>query len=327
MCAFFAISLATAIHTSVADNEIVWGVDYSVSQAAYLGLDPKETYSAIINDLGVRHIKIHTNWNVTEPDQDQYDFSMLDWQVREAEQNNVKLILVLGMKTGRWPECHTPAWLLDVPAAERQAAIIRYVEATVARYKDSDAVQYWQVENEPLLQFGTCPDWYYDYETSLLEAEVAAVKAIDPTREVIISDSGELSSWTDVAKIADIVGITMYRSSWDGNEDLFGLNPYNFLSPGFYAKKAAFIEQYYHKPVISIELQAEPWASAPLAEASLEEQALSMNPELFRENIAFAKEAGLGAYYLWGVEWWYFMKTKHGQPEIWDEARVLFRAS
>ncbi len=327
VCALIVVSLATAIHTSVADNEIVWGVDFSASQAEYLGLDAHETYSTLIGDLGVRYIKIHTNWNATEPRPGEYDFSMLDWQVAEAEKHNVKLILVLGMKTGRWPECHSPAWLADVPAAERQATIIRYVETTVARYQDSDAIQYWQVENEPLLQFGTCPDWYYDYDTSLLEAEVAAVKAIDSTREVIISDSGELSSWTDVAKIADIVGITMYRSSWDSSEDLFGLNPYTFLSPTFYAKKAAFIQQYYGKPVISIELQAEPWASTGLAEASLEEQALSMNPELFRENIAFARQAGLSAYYLWGAEWWYFMKTKHGQSEIWDEARTLFSGS
>jgi hypothetical protein len=327
LCILAVVSFATAIHTSVADNETIWGVDFSASQAAYLGLDPKETYSAVIHDLSVRNIKIHTNWNATEPTPGVYDFSMLDWQVAEAEKNNVKLILVVGMKTGRWPECHTPTWLSEVPVDEREATIIRYVEATVARYKDNDAVQYWQVENEPLLQFGTCPDWYYETGTELLEAEVAAVKNIDTARDIIISDSGELSSWTDVAKIADIVGITMYRSSWNNSEELFGVNPYTFLSPTFYAKKAAFIEQYYDKPVISIELQAEPWASAPLAEASLEEQALSMNPTLFRENITFAKEAGLPAYYLWGAEWWYWMKVTHEQPEIWDEARTLFETT
>lgn len=76
--------------------------------------------------------------------------------------------------------------------------------------------------------------------------------------------------------------------------------------------------------MISIELQAEPWASAPLAEASLEEQALSMNPELFLENIEFAKQAGLNGYYFWGAEWWYWMKTTHGQSAIWDLAEQHF---
>ena len=40
-----------------------------------------------------------------------------------------------------------------------------------------------------------------------------------------------------------------------------------------------------------------------------------------RENIEFAKQAGLDGYYFWGAEWWYWMKTKHNQPEIWEEAR------
>ena len=36
-----------------------WGVDFSQSQAEYLGLDWKTTYSAMINDLGVKNIKLH----------------------------------------------------------------------------------------------------------------------------------------------------------------------------------------------------------------------------------------------------------------------------
>jgi hypothetical protein len=158
----------------------------------------------------------------------------------------------------------------------------------------------------------------------LLKAEVASVKSIDPSRKIIISDSGELSTWTDVAPIADIVGVTMYRSSWSAKQKTFGINAYSFLTPEFYAAKAALIQNVYRKPVMSIELQAEPWASQPLPESSLAEQEQSMNPQLFAENIAFAKEVGLGRYYFWGVEWWYWMKTKQEKPEIWGQARELF---
>lgn len=316
-------SLSLWSKTLQADDEITWGVTYSASQAIYLGLDPRETYSAIINELGAKHIKIHINWNATEVADNVYDFTLLDEQVALAEAHDVELILVIGMKTGRWPECHTPTWFTNTPASERRTTIVDYVSTIVERYKDSPAVVNWQVENEPLLQFGTCPDWYYEQGTSLLEAEVTAVRALDPDRQIIISDSGELSTWTEVAEIADIVGITMYRSSWSATDKTFGLNPYTFLTPEFYATKAAFIRTYYNKPVISIELQAEPWASTHLAAASLEEQALSMNPELFRENIFFAKQTGLHAYYFWGAEWWYWMKIKHNQPEIWNEASIL----
>ena len=42
---------------------IVWGVDFSQSQAEYLKLDWKQTYLAIIKDLGAKNIKLHTNWD------------------------------------------------------------------------------------------------------------------------------------------------------------------------------------------------------------------------------------------------------------------------
>ena len=323
-CAFIAAPLFVSIHTSQADNEILWGVNFSESQAEYLGLDAKEVYQAIIHDLGAKKIKIHINWNSTEKNRNNFNFSSLDYQVAEAQKNNVKLILVIGMKTGRWPECHTPTWFEQVPKDTRQDEIVRYVSTIVERYKSSKAVEYWQLENEPFLEFGTCPDWYYEQDTSLLEAEVAAVRAIDAEREIIISESGELSDWTKAASLADIVGVTMYRSSWNETEKTFGLNPYSFLAPEFYSAKAAFINHYYKKPVISIELQAEPWTAKPLGESSLEVQAMSMNPELFKENVEFAKQAKLGSYYFWGAEWWYWMKTKHNQPEIWELAKQLF---
>ena len=323
-CACIAAPLFVSIHTSQADNEVSWGVNFSESQAEYLGLDAKEVYKAIIHDLGAKQIKLHINWNSTEKTKNDFDFSSLDYQVSEAEKSNVKLILVIGMKTGRWPECHTPTWFEQVPEDARQEEIVRYVTTIVERYKNSKAVEYWQLENEPFLEFGTCPDWYYKQDTSLLEAEVAAVRAIDTEREIIISESGELSDWTKAASLADIVGVTMYRSSWNETEKTFGLNPYSFLAPEFYSAKAAFINHYYKKPVISIELQAEPWTAKPLGESSLEVQAMSMNPELFKENVEFAKQAKLGSYYFWGAEWWYWMKTKHNQPEIWELAKQLF---
>ena len=43
-----------------APKNITWGVDFSQYQAEYLKLNWKETYSAIINDLGAKNIKLHT---------------------------------------------------------------------------------------------------------------------------------------------------------------------------------------------------------------------------------------------------------------------------
>jgi hypothetical protein len=316
--------LFLSVPTSQADNEIRWGVNFSESQAEYLGLNPFTLYDTIIHDLGAKHIKIHVNWNATEPIQGAYDFTSLDHYIAEAEANDVQLILVIGMKTGRWPECHTPRWVSSVAAEERTEVINAYVKTIVERYLDSRAIEYWQLENEPFLEFGTCPDWYYEQNEELLKAEIATVRTLDPERQIIISESGELSNWTHAAELADVVGVTMYRSTWNAAEETFGINPYSFLTPKFYALKADFIRRYYGKPVISIELQAEPWTALPLRESALEVQAMSMNPELFQENIAFATEVGLDAYYFWGVEWWYWMKTTQDDPAIWDAATEHF---
>jgi hypothetical protein len=50
-----------------------------------------------------------------------------------------------------------------------------------------------------------------------------------------------------------------------------------------------------------------------------------MNPKMFNEGVVFASKTGLGTYYFWGTEWWYWMKTKHNQPEIWNQATKLFK--
>jgi hypothetical protein len=302
-----------------------WGVDFSQSQAEYLKLDWKETYSAIINDLGARNIKLHTNWDWVEGKQDNFYFNDIDWQIKQAEKKKVNIIYVIGVKTGRWPECHIPTWATGLSEKDQQSELLKYITVVVNRYKKSKAIINWQVENEPLFKFGVCPGWYYQND-NFLKTEVALVKSLDPTRKIIISDSGEQSDWFDAAKIGDIVGTTMYRSVWTQVTKTFGIPlTYTFLDPTTYMRKAQIIQTMFSKPVICIELQAEPGAGEPLMQAPLSEQLKSMNPQMFEEGVAFAKQTGLSKFYFWGVEWWYWMKTVQNQPGIWNEAKQLFQ--
>ncbi len=305
-------------------KNITWGVDFSQMQAENLKLNWKETYLAIIDDLGVKNIKLHTQWDWIEGKKDNYYFDDVDWQLSQAESKGVKIIYVVGMKSGRWPECHIPVWATNLSKADQQQELLKYIKEVVLRYKNNDAIIDWQVENEPLFNFGQCPSWYYD-NGDFLKTEVALVKSLDSSRPVIISDSGEQSSWFGAAKIADIVGITMYREVWAHITNSFGFNFSSFLSPVTYWRKALLIKKIFGKDVICIELQAEPWASKPFYDVPLSEQEKTMNPELFEKNIEYAKETGLDKFYFWGVEWWYWMKTKQGRPEIWQEAQKLFQ--
>ncbi len=305
-------------------KNITWGVDFSQVQAVYLGLNWKDTYSAIIDDLGAKNIKLHTDWDWIESKSGDYYFDDVDWQLQQAKDKGVNIIYVLGMKSGRWPECHIPKWANNLSEQQQKDATLSYIKEVVERYKDNSAIINWQVENEPFFQFGECPSWYYDNE-DFLKQEVNLVKSLDPSRKIIVSDSGEDSMWFGAAKIGDIVGITMYREAWVHITNSLGFYFHYLFSPVFYSRKALIIKKVFGKDTICIELQAEPWGSEPLKNIPLSEQLKAMNPTLFEQNIEYAKETGMDDFYFWGVEWWYWMKEKHNQPQIWNEAKVLFQ--
>ncbi len=301
-------------------QNITWGVNFSQSQAQYLKLDWKETYSAILEDLGVKNIKLLTRWDLIESKKGYYYFDDIDWQIKEAEKHNTKLIYVVGMKSGRWPECHLPDWANSLSKQEQQDELLKYVEEVVLRYKDSKSIVYWQAENEPLFKFGECP-WY---DKDFLKKEVALIKSLDFTRPVIVSDSGEYSLWIQTAKIGDIVGTTMYRKVWVHITDKYGFYMNVSFPPISYWGKAQMIEKLFGKKVINVELQAEPWVRDVYANTLLTEQEKTMNLEQFKANINFAKKTGLDTFYFWGTEWWYWMKETQNRPEIWNEAKQLF---
>jgi len=325
---FVAVFLSIFVYFSVGKvteaKNITWGIDFSQMQAEALKLNWKEAYLAIINDLGVKNIKLHTQWNWIEGKKGEYYFGDTDWQLLQAKNNQVKIIYVLGIKTGRWPECHTPSWASALSKKEQQQKILDYIKEAVVRYKNNDAIAYWQVENEPFFKFGECPDWYYQ-DDSFLKSEVELVKSLDPLRQIIVSDSGEQSSWLRAGKIADIVGITMYREVWAHITDSWGFNFKSFLRPVTYWRKALLVQKIFGKKVMCIELQAEPWTSKPFYGVSLEEQARTMNLDLFKKNVAYARQTGLDTFYFWGVEWWYWMKSEQNRPDIWNEAKILFK--
>jgi len=306
-------------------ENITWGVDFSQMQTKNLGLNWKETYSAMIDDLGVKNIKIHTQWDWVEGEKDVYYFDDIDWQLEESKNKGVKIIYVLGMKSGRWPECHIPAWADSLTEQQQKDELLNYIKEVVLRYKDNDVIINWQVENEPLFKFGKCPNWYYKSD-DFLNKEIALVKSLDPSRQIIISDSGEQSSWFKAAKNADIVGITMYREVWAHVSDGWGFYFKSFLSPITYSRKALLINKIFGKDVMCIELQAEPWVSRPFYNVPISEQSRSMNLEIFKKNVEYAKNTGLDKFYFWGVEWWYWMKTTQNHPEIWNEAKTLFNS-
>ena len=296
-----------------------WGVTFSHTYAKSLGLEWREVFEMMLDELGVRHLRLPIYWNEVSPAQGALDFDVYDYQMVRAEEFNAKVILAIGRKVPRWPECHEPAWTRELSEKEQQEELLRYIEVVVGRYKASSALVAWQVENEPFLPFGECPP----LDVGFFDRELALVRKLDPSRPIVITDSGELSIWIRAARRADIFGTTMYRTIYNKSVGQFTYP----LPPSFFRAKRALTEIFVgHKPMVVIELQAEPWGSAPVEKLSREESERSMSPKKFRDAIAYASRSGFDEFYLWGVEWWYWLKVRGHDPEMWNIARELFRS-
>ncbi|MGC9031504.1 MAG: hypothetical protein ACP5H7_01985 [Minisyncoccia bacterium] len=299
-------------------KKITWGINFAQFYAQSFGLNWKETYLKLIEELNVKNIKILTAWNLIEPEKNKFYFDDIKWQIEKANEKDIKLILVLGMKTGRWPECHLPDFAKKLNKEELQKEILELLRKEVDELKGYKNIVAWQVENEPFLNFGECP--FYN-DKNFLEKEVKLVKEIDPQRPIIISESGELSFWTKGAQIGDILSITLYRKVWQSEFKKYFVYP---LSPNFYYLKAKAIEKIFSKKVICSELQGEPWGKSNLLyNFPIEEQLEDMTLKELKNNINFAKKTGLDTFYFWGAEWWYFLK-EHGHAEYYEEMKSLF---
>lgn len=319
LCLVIVLLIYFNIPVSGQNNNAELGVTFSSRYAADIHLDWKEAYLAMLDDLKVRKIRIPVYWNLAEKEEREYDFSDIRWQLEEAKKRGADVIVVVGQKVPRWPECAIPDWAKDNDQ-KRKAALLKLVARSVEELKNYDNISAWQVENEPFLPFGICPA----LDTDLLDREIAVVKAVDSKRPVIITDSGELSLWVRAASRADIFGTTMYRTIYKK-----GLGYFDYpIGPRFFQAKAWLNKIFAHQERnIVIELQAEPWISGYTVERPLEEQFQSMNKEKLVDNVVFARRVGFSQIYLWGVEWWYWLKVEKNHPELWDTARELFKGS
>ncbi len=300
------------------NKNIIWGMNFSQKYASQLSSDYRKTYLALLDDMGVKNIRVAMHWDLIEKQQGVYDFSDLDWQITQASQRGVKIIPVIGMKTTRWPECHIPQWAGDIGKERQQEAIKALLEKIVLRYKDNESIEYWQIENEPFFSFGQCP-WQ---DEGFLRKEIELTRSLDKKRGIILTDSGEGSLWFKTAQLADVVAVTTYRNAWFSEYKKYIEYPF---PPTFYNRKMLLIKALFGKDVFCGEFQAEPWGPAPTYELPYEEQLKSMDLNRFKDNISYAKKTDYKRIYLWGGEWMFWAKEKGHDSMIWEEAKKLFK--
>ncbi len=299
--------------------QMKFGVTFSLKYANYMKLDWRSVYINILDDLEVRNLRIPTYWDILQPEPLKYEFAETDYMLQEAAKRSARVILVLGERQPRWPECHIPSWAKNLRLEERREKLLQFIQKTVERYKDHPGVWAWQVENEPLLgNFGEgcdIPDKIF------LKSEVDLVRRLS-SKPIIMTDSGELGWWVTSMQLSDIFGTTLYRQVYD---KFFGNVTYP-LPPAFYNLKSNLIRSIFassNRDTIIVELQAEPWL-ADGAFVSADQQAKLFTIEDLKNYVNFSRKTGFDEAYLWGVEWWYWM-AQQGYPEYLNFAKTLFR--
>lgn len=310
---FFAVLWLPAFNRP---QPIEFGVSFSKSYAKSLGLDWRKVYLAILDDLKVKRLRLMSEWDEIELTEGNYNFEALDWQIAEAEKRGIDVLLIIGERQPHWPECHTPSWLLERPREEVQERLIDFLKITVNRYKNSPAIKMWQVENEPLFNlFGKCPRGTKNF----LEREINLVRSLD-SRPILITDSGELSTWRKTAHLGDYFGTTIYRFVYNPNFGYF----IHFLPPSFYRLKTKLVSLKKEKVIIA-ELQAEPWVkSGSILNTPLEEQKKLMGNRRIEGLLDFARKTGFSPAYIWGAEWWYWLREQE-DDSAWQIGKKLWR--
>ncbi len=302
------------------ERPLVLGTSFIADYASYLGLDPHQVLSAVLDDMHAKHLRLVSYWSDIEQSKGTYDFSELDWEFQQAETHGAKITLAIGLRQPRWPECHMPDWAVSEARNIWQPQLERFMSAVINRYKHSPALESYQLENEYFLTaFATCAD----ESRSRLSEEAALVKQLDPGHALIISRSQNALGWPINAPLGDETAISIYRRVWQPLLNRYTQYPF----PAWYYAFLAGAEKLWtgHDTVVH-ELQAEPWppAGQDILTSSLAEQNNTLDATRFNQTIDFAERTGMKTIDLWGSEYWYYRMTKLHDPSVWDAAERAF---
>ncbi len=79
-----------------APERISYGMSFNTPYAIELGLNWREAYDAIVDELGVRHLRLAAHWPMVEPSEDQYSFVELDYQPKTCLSSGFNKICCCG---------------------------------------------------------------------------------------------------------------------------------------------------------------------------------------------------------------------------------------
>jgi hypothetical protein len=310
-----------------AKEPLLYGTTFIPRYARYFDLDPQETMTALLDEVGFKRFRLVSYWDDIEKTPGVYNFDELDWQFRLAENRGAKIDLSLGLRQPRWPECHMPAWAASQPKDIWYPQLKAFMGKVIERYKDSPALISYQVENEFFMTiFGKCSD----FDRNRFVDEVNFVKSLDSTKPIIVTRSNNWGGVPLGEPTPDQFGVAVYKRVWDKT---LTKRYFEYPYPSwFYSALAGSGEIISGKDMIIHELQMEPWlpdnGNYKMNElSSIPEQNKSMNGEILDERFDYARKTGIRTIDTWGGEWWYWRKVKAQDPSLWEVAQKHVQAA
>ncbi len=155
-----------------------------------------------------------------------------------------------------------------------------------------------------------------EFDRSRLVNEFKLVKKLDPARPIIMTTSNVFGLPLGQPR-PNKFGFSIYKTQYHGG---YKASP---LPPIYFKLRAWLVNILTGKPVFIHELQAEPWGPQGVIDMTINEQFKSMNPVLFKTMISFSLETGLSPIYLWGAEWWYWLKSTKKDNSMWEAAKQI----
>jgi hypothetical protein len=312
------------------------GTTFSPLQCYYMNLDFRKVFQQVTT-LGLNRIRLGAYWNVIQKNQNEFDFSELDWLLDQCDRAQIEVALVVGMKVPRWPEYHFPQWVsdryntgagdlaLDRRSPEVAALTLQFVEKVMNHCRLAPAVKYWQVENEPFTRLEITGGRFLSPE--FVKQEVELVRSLTyNNQKILVTNAIHLPTpkpaedepaFMDSLQIADAVGINVYSKVPAG--------PTGYLEPlpAFWQQLGQWQNalQQYNREAWIAEAQAEPWEAGKLV-AMDKPNYPSASTLRMRSLVTQLTKLGYGTVLLWGCEYWYWQKQQGNNLWWWTVGQM-----
>jgi hypothetical protein len=312
----------------------ILGVSFSHRRAADLGLDPATAFERLLQQTGVRHLRLPLYWPEIAPEPSRIDFTSVRPWLDMAARHSARVVMTLGLKAPGTPGYYPPPWLIAQhplpPGANLDqhprvlAFLTLMLERATAYLADFDVIEAWQVEHLPFAPTAAGGTGWR-ISTGLLAREIAVVQEADPRRRpVVVNHRGTGAFdrwWLPALQLADVLGQSMAghgpRRWWD----LRHRAPF-----GPALRRQAAVARRLGKDLWITELSAEP-SDAPETPGAWSPIGAIPSPDHIRADVEQAARTGASRVYLTGAEWWLSLAQHHGDRHYLELMRDLLAGS